>query len=100
MKYEFHPAALQEYAEGVQFFAQQDRHQDFIDTIALGAGFANENAIFKIIGAPERWPIVEGQIRRYRHVTTEDLGEVVTSAELLKISIADPARNQVARPRR
>jgi hypothetical protein len=33
-------------------------------TIALGAGFANENAIFKIIGAPERWPIVEGQIRR------------------------------------
>jgi toxin ParE1/3/4 len=57
MKYEFHPAALQEYAEAVQFFAQQDRHQDFIDTI--------ENAIFKIIGAPERWQIVEGQIRRY-----------------------------------
>lgn len=57
MKYEFHPAALQEYAEAVQFFAQQDRHQDFIDTI--------ENAIFKIIAAPERWPIVEGQIRRY-----------------------------------
>ena len=43
MKYEFHPAALQEYAEAVQFFAQQARHQDFIDTI--------ENAIFKIIGA-------------------------------------------------
>jgi hypothetical protein len=57
MKYEFHPAALQEYAEAVQFFAQQDRHQDFIDAI--------ENAIFKIIGAPERWPIIEGQIRRY-----------------------------------
>jgi toxin ParE1/3/4 len=33
MKYEFHPAALQEYAEAVQFFAQQDRQQDFIDTI-------------------------------------------------------------------
>jgi toxin ParE1/3/4 len=57
MKYEFHPAALQEYAEAVQFFAQQDRQQDFIDTI--------ENAIFRIIGAPERWPIIEGQIRRY-----------------------------------
>jgi toxin ParE1/3/4 len=57
MKYEFHPAALQEYAEAVQFFAQQDRHQDFIDTI--------ENAIFKIIDAPERWPIVEDRIRRY-----------------------------------
>jgi toxin ParE1/3/4 len=57
MKYEFHPAALQEYAEAVQFFSQQDKHQDFIDTI--------ENAIFKIIDAPERWPIAEDQIRRY-----------------------------------
>lgn len=47
MKYEFHPAALQEYAEAL----------DFIDTI--------ESAIFQIVGAPERWPIVEGQIRRY-----------------------------------
>lgn len=57
MKYEFHPAALQEYAEAVEFFAQQDKHQEFIDTV--------ENAIFKIIDAPERWPIIEGQIRRY-----------------------------------
>lgn len=57
MKYEFHPAALQEYAEAVQFFAQYDRHQDFINTI--------EKSIFKIVSAPERWPIVEGQIRRY-----------------------------------
>lgn len=57
MKYEFHPAALQEYAEAVQFFAQQDQHQNFIDTI--------ENAIFRVVEAPERWPIVEGQIRRY-----------------------------------
>jgi toxin ParE1/3/4 len=45
MKYEFHPAAMQEYAEAVQLFAQQDRQQDFINTI--------ENAIFKIIDAPE-----------------------------------------------
>jgi toxin ParE1/3/4 len=57
MKYEFHPAALQEYAEAVEFFVQQNKQQDFIDTI--------ESAIFQIIGAPERWPIVEGQVRRY-----------------------------------
>jgi plasmid stabilization system protein ParE len=57
MKYEFHPAALQEYAEAVQFFAQYDKHQDFIDTI--------ESSIFRIVGAPERWPAVEGQVRRY-----------------------------------
>jgi toxin ParE1/3/4 len=47
MKYEFHPAALQEYAEAVQFFAQQDRHQDFIDTI--------ENAIFQTFAHPFYW---------------------------------------------
>jgi toxin ParE1/3/4 len=46
MKYEFHPAALQEYAQAVQFFAQQDKQQDFIDTI--------ENAIFRVVSAPER----------------------------------------------
>jgi toxin ParE1/3/4 len=46
MKYEFHPAALQEYAEAVEFFAQQDKQQDFIDTI--------EGGTFQIIGAPER----------------------------------------------
>jgi toxin ParE1/3/4 len=45
MKYEFHPAALQEYAEAVQFFAQSDKHQNFINTI--------EKAIFRIIDAPE-----------------------------------------------
>ena len=48
---------MQEYAEAVEFFAQQDKHQDFINTI--------EGAIFRIVGAPQRWPIVEGQIRRY-----------------------------------
>jgi hypothetical protein len=52
MKYEFHLAALQEYAEAVEFFAQQDKQQDFIDTI--------ESAIFKIVAAPERWPIGAG----------------------------------------
>jgi toxin ParE1/3/4 len=41
----------------VEFFAQQDKQKDFIDTI--------ESAIFQIIGAPERWPIVDGQARRY-----------------------------------
>jgi toxin ParE1/3/4 len=56
MKYEFHPAALQEYAEAVEFFAQQDSHQKFIDTI--------ENAIFRITAAPERYPIIKGEIRR------------------------------------
>ncbi|USR89440.1 type II toxin-antitoxin system RelE/ParE family toxin [Phormidium yuhuli AB48] len=56
MNYEFHPAALQEYAEAVQFFAQYNQQQNLIDTI--------ENCIFRIISAPERWPVIEGNIRR------------------------------------
>jgi toxin ParE1/3/4 len=50
---EFHQAALQEYAEAMEFFAQQNKQQDFIDTI--------ESIIFQIIGAPQRWPIVEAR---------------------------------------
>ncbi|WP_126147120.1 type II toxin-antitoxin system RelE/ParE family toxin [Synechococcus elongatus] len=57
MRYEFHPTALQEYAEAVQFFSQSNQHQSFIDTI--------EKAVFQILAAPQRWPVVEGQIRRY-----------------------------------
>jgi toxin ParE1/3/4 len=57
MKYEFHPAALQKYVEAVEFFTQQDKQQDFIDTI--------KSAIFQIIGASDCWSIVEGEIRRY-----------------------------------
>jgi toxin ParE1/3/4 len=50
MKYEFHPAALQEYTEAVEFFIQQSKQQDFIDTI--------ENAIFQIIGASKLFFVV------------------------------------------
>ncbi|MBO0349062.1 type II toxin-antitoxin system RelE/ParE family toxin [Phormidium pseudopriestleyi FRX01] len=57
MKYEFHPTALQEYAEAVQFFTQYDKHQDFIDTI--------ENSIFRIVSAPDRWPIISIFYRVY-----------------------------------
>jgi toxin ParE1/3/4 len=53
MKYEFHPAALQEYAEAVEFFAQQDKQQDFIDTI--------ESAIFQIVPLDMNHPLIPPQ---------------------------------------
>lgn len=56
MKYDFHPAALQEYAEAVQFFAQYNKHQDFINAI--------EKAIFGVVENPQRWQIVDHEIRR------------------------------------
>jgi toxin ParE1/3/4 len=46
MKYEFHPAALQEYAEAVEFFAQQDKQQDFIDTIETARSLISKSPIY------------------------------------------------------
>lgn len=46
MNDEFHPAALQEYVEAVQFFAQYNQHQSLINTIG--------NSIFRIVAIPRR----------------------------------------------
>jgi hypothetical protein len=40
MKYEFHPAALKEYAEAVQFFAQQNRPSQGFRQRPPGIGIA------------------------------------------------------------
>ncbi len=58
MKYTFHPAALTEYSEAVQFYAENkiELAQDFINAV--------EDAIFKIIESPQRYPITDEDIRR------------------------------------
>ncbi|MGD1807557.1 type II toxin-antitoxin system RelE/ParE family toxin [Dapis sp. BLCC M126] len=58
MKYVFHPAALSEYAAAVEFYAER--------RVVLAEAFiqAVEDAIFKIIKYPTRWPIVDENIRR------------------------------------
>jgi toxin ParE1/3/4 len=58
MKYVFHPQALTEYAEAVQYYAEQrsEAAQAFIDAI--------ENTVYRIREAPTRWPLIEGKVRR------------------------------------
>ncbi len=58
MKYVFHPAALTEYGEAVQFYAQ--------NRVELAQAFINavEDAIFRIIESPTRWRIIGEDIRR------------------------------------
>lgn len=48
MKYVFHPEALTEYAQAVQYYAQQRNEvaQAFIDAV--------ENAVYQIRESPER----------------------------------------------
>ena len=76
-KYEFHPAALQEYAEAVQFFAQQDKQQDFIDTI--------EKAIFRIIEAPERWTTIKVPLNlEFLETWNKNFGHPIGYGELVR----------------
>ena len=58
MKYNFHPAALAEYAEAVQFYAENrvDLAQAFINSV--------EETIFRIIESPTRFPIIDEDVRR------------------------------------
>jgi toxin ParE1/3/4 len=68
MKYEFHPAALQEYAEAVEFFAQQ-----LCKNTRRLWSFLPSKTNNRISSTPLRVPYfrllerqsVEGQVRRY-----------------------------------
>ena len=58
MKYVFHPEALTEYSEAVQYYARQgvEVAQSFIDAV--------ENAVYRLKESPYRYQVIEGDIRR------------------------------------
>ncbi|MGL5133985.1 MAG: type II toxin-antitoxin system RelE/ParE family toxin [Planktothrix sp.] len=58
MKYVFHPEALAEYAEAVQYYAKQSSEvaQAFINVI--------EDAVYRIKESPTRWAIFDENVRR------------------------------------
>jgi plasmid stabilization system protein ParE len=58
MKYIFHPEALAEYSDAVQYYAEQRTEiaQAFINAI--------EDAIFRIKESPNRYPAIDEDIRR------------------------------------
>ena len=58
MRHEFHPEAALEFAEAVRFYKQRGR--------TLGKRFSHEvrTAIRKIVATPERWRILEDDVRR------------------------------------
>lgn len=58
MKYVFHPAALTEYAEAVQFYAERrvELAQALIDAV--------EDAIFRIVESPTRCRVIDEDIRQ------------------------------------
>jgi toxin ParE1/3/4 len=58
MRYIFHPAALTEYSEAVQYYANQRAEvaQGFINAI--------EDAIYRIRESPERYPVIDEDVCR------------------------------------
>ena len=58
MKYVFHPEALTEYAEAVQYYAEQSSEvaQAFINVI--------EDAVYRIKESPTRWAVLDENVRR------------------------------------
>ncbi|MFB2920864.1 MULTISPECIES: type II toxin-antitoxin system RelE/ParE family toxin [Aerosakkonema] len=58
MRYVFHPEALTEYAEAVQYYAarRMELAQAFVDAI--------EDAIFRIRESPTRWRIIDEDVRQ------------------------------------
>ncbi|NEO29623.1 MAG: type II toxin-antitoxin system RelE/ParE family toxin [Symploca sp. SIO3C6] len=58
MKYVFYPEALNEYSKAVRYYAEQrvDLAQSFINAV--------EDAIYRLKESPNRYPIIEGDLRR------------------------------------
>ena len=58
MRFVFHPAALIEYSEAVQYYSERraELAQAFIN--------AGEGAVYRVRESPTRWQAIEGDIRR------------------------------------
>jgi toxin ParE1/3/4 len=58
MKYVFHPQALAEYAEAVQYYAEQrvEVSQAFINAV--------EDAVYRIRESPTRWSVIDEDVQR------------------------------------
>jgi plasmid stabilization system protein ParE len=58
MRWEFHPEAFEEYREATRYYAERD------PVLALPFIDAVENAIHRIVEAPERWRVLDEDVRR------------------------------------
>ncbi|HEY9748888.1 MAG TPA: type II toxin-antitoxin system RelE/ParE family toxin [Allocoleopsis sp.] len=58
MRFVFHPAALTEYSEAVQYYSgrRSELAQAFINAV--------EDAVYRVRESPTRWQVVDGNIRR------------------------------------
>jgi len=58
MRWEFHPEALEEYREATLYYTERD------PALALRFVEAVEDAIRRILESPERWRVLDEDVRR------------------------------------
>lgn len=58
MQYKFHPDALMEYREAALWYSNRER------TLALRFTKSIEETIRRIVEAPERWRVIDEDVRR------------------------------------
>ncbi len=58
MRYRFHPEALDEYQEATRYYVERD------PALALRFVEAVEDAIRRIVETPQRWRVLEDDVRR------------------------------------
>ena len=58
MRYDLHPAALEEYLEAALWYANRDQN------VALRFIACVEDAIDRVVESPQRWRVMEEDVRR------------------------------------
>ena len=86
MRWEFHPEALEEYREATLYYVERD------PALALRFVEAVEDAIRRILEAPERWRVLDEDVRRSpsSHCST---GSLVLSFKFCKLERPLPSPN-------
>jgi len=87
MRYEFHPEALEEYREAVGWYGSRE------PGLAIRFVGEVEDAIRQILDAPDRWRVVEEDIRRcLTHVFPYAILYTIESEFVLIVAVAHFSR--------
>lgn len=87
MRYEFHPAALEEYREAALWYAERDQN------VAARFIASVEDAIARIVESPQRWRVIDEDIRRcLTHVFPYAILYTIENDFILIVSVMHASR--------
>lgn len=87
MRWEFHPEALEEYREATQYYTKRD------PALAMRFVEAVEDAIRRILEAPERWRVLDEDVRRcLTHVFPYGVLYTIESESILIVAVMHCSR--------